>query len=116
MRVMTKPLLRHLRANMTDAERKLWRELRGRRFVGHKFRRQVPLGPFVIDFLSYQARLAIELDGGQHALQQDRDAERTAWIEAQGYRVLRFWNDEILTNGEGVLQVIDVALRADPSP
>jgi len=90
---------------MTDAERKLWLALRDRRLAGFKFRRQVPVGPFIVDFLCYHARLVIEVDGGQHA-ESARDARRDQWLEANDFRVLRFWNNDVLTNTEGVLTVI----------
>ncbi|HET7729541.1 MAG TPA: DUF559 domain-containing protein [Usitatibacter sp.] len=103
---MTKPL----RSNLTDAERALWYRLRAGRFNGIKFRRQVPLGVYVVDFLCEQARLVVEVDGGQHAERVAQDQERTQWLEARGYRVVRFWNDEVLTNMEGVLEVLEASL------
>ncbi len=87
---------------MTDAERKLWSLLRNRKLAGHKFRRQVPVGPYVADFLSFEARLIVEADGGQHAAATS-DGQRDAWFAAQGYRILRFWNSDILANPDGVL-------------
>jgi very-short-patch-repair endonuclease len=102
---------RKLRADMTDAERRLWSILRSRRMVGYKFRRQHPLGCFVLDFACYDHRLAIEVDGGQHA-DNESDAERTAFIEAQGWRVMRFWNNEVMQNPEGVTDSILRELRA----
>ena len=100
---------RDLRHNMTDAERELWRILRNRQFAHTKFRRQVPVGPYIADFLCYDARLIVEADGGQHA-ESANDAERDAWLAAQGFRTLRFRNNDILTNPEGVAMAIDVAL------
>lgn len=94
---------------MTDAERRLWYALRDRRFAGWKFRRQVSIGPFVADFLCHAAALVIEVDGGQHSA--ETDARRTAFLEGQGYRVLRFWNNEVLENTEGVLRALDLALH-----
>lgn len=90
-------LVRQLRANMTDAERVLWYHLRARRFLGIKFRCQVPLGPYIVDFLAYCPKLVIEVDGGQHQLQRAKDRQRDRWLQDQGFRVLRFWNDEVLT-------------------
>lgn len=90
---------------MTDAERKLWLALRDRRLAGFKFRRQVPVGPFIVDFLCYDARLVIEVDGGQHA-EFTRDARRDQWLAANDFRVLRFWNNDVLTNIEGVLTLL----------
>lgn len=95
---------RRLRVNATDAERLLWRGLR-EALPQVKFRRQVPIGPYVVDFCAHAARLIVEVDGGQHA-DNARDAERTAYLEAAGYRVLRFWNNEVLTNLTSVLQSV----------
>jgi very-short-patch-repair endonuclease len=101
---------RALRVTMTDAERRLWACLRGRRLVGYKFRRQHPLGRFIVDFACIEHRLVIEVDGGQHCDSPD-DERRTAWLERQGWRVLRFWNNEVLTNSEGVQETILTTLR-----
>lgn len=104
-----------LRKRQTDAEAKLWRALRGQA-LGVKFRRQVPLGSYIVDFLCYHPRLVIEVDGGQHA-DNPYDAKRDAWLEAEGFRVLRFWNNEVLGNLEGVLQVImQAAVGPPPHP
>jgi very-short-patch-repair endonuclease len=101
---------RALRARMTDAERKLWFALRDRRFAGFKFRRQVPIDRFIADFICFEARLVIEVDGGQHAGPlQDRSRDR--WFAANGFRVVRFWNNEVLSNLEGVLTVLSAALE-----
>ncbi|HWN44515.1 MAG TPA: DUF559 domain-containing protein [Thermoanaerobaculia bacterium] len=100
---------RDLRQNMTDAERRLWRELRGGS-LGARFRRQVPIGPYIVDFASFRQRLVIEIDGGQH-LGDARDEARDAWLAEQGFRVLRFWNHEVLKNPEGVLEVIAAKVR-----
>ena len=107
---------RQLRRSSTEAERRLWFLLRNRRVLGHKFRRQVSLGPYVVDFVCFEQRLVIEADGGQHATQRAHDEARTAFLESNGYRVLRFWNNEILTDTDAVLQVVVEALRATPSP
>ena len=96
---------------MTDAERKLWRALRSRS-IGPKFRRQVPLGPYVVDFVCFESKLIVEVDGGQHAT-STRDAGRDRYFVGRGYRVLRFWNNDVLRNLEGVLTVI---AENDPSP
>lgn len=107
---------RLLRRNKTDAEKRLWRELR-RVFPEAKFRQQSPVGHYYPDFLSFRHKLIVEVDGGQHALQEAGDAGRTAYLEAQGYRVIRFWNNDVLANTEGVLQVIAMALKPqDPHP
>ena len=108
---------RALRKQATDAERLLWKHLRSRQLDGHKFRRQPPIGPCVVDFLCLEHRLVIELDGGQHADQQGKDEARSARLAGWGFRVLRFWNHEVLGNTEGVLQAIrDALASADTSP
>jgi BirA family biotin operon repressor/biotin-[acetyl-CoA-carboxylase] ligase len=98
-------LARNLRNEPTEAEKRLWQHLRTRRFEGAKFTRQHPIGNFIADFACRSLRLAIELDGGQHA-GSPTDTNRTRIIEAHGYRVIRFWNNEVLGNLDGVLQVI----------
>ena len=103
------PLARDLRQQMTDAERFLWSRLR-RRFLGAKFRRQVPLGPFIVDFACMRRKLVIEVDGGQH-LESSADAARDRWLAENGFRVLRFWNHEVLQNLDGVLERIAVEVR-----
>jgi very-short-patch-repair endonuclease len=103
-----------LRANMTDAERRLWYLLRAHRFNGVKIKRQVPIGPYIVDFVSFERRLIFEVDGGQHA-DSEADQRRTRWLEGEGFRVLRFWNNEVLKNTSGVLETILSAI-ADPSP
>jgi very-short-patch-repair endonuclease len=103
---------RTLRTTMTDAERCLWSVLRSRRLQGYKFRRQRPIGPFIVDFACIEHRLVVEADGGQH-LENDYDARRTAWLEARGWRVLRFWNNDILANTEGVQEAVLMVLRGE---
>lgn len=98
-------LARQLRNNATDAEQRLWLHLRASRFEGVKFTRQFPIGDFIADFACRSLRLAVELDGGQHS-DSATDANRTRIIEAHGYRVIRFWNNEVLGNIDGVLTVI----------
>ena len=98
------PVARNLRRSSTDAENRLWYHLRARRFENAKFVRQFPIGSFVADFACRDLHLAIELDGGQHTPQAD--APRTQVIEAFGYRVIRFWNNDVLENTHGVLEVI----------
>jgi very-short-patch-repair endonuclease len=107
---------RRLRRDMTDAERKLWHALKAHRFGGVGFRRQVPLGPYVVDFASHSARLIVEVDGGQHAEARAAafDRTRTEWLIQRGYRVLRFWNNDVLSNLEGVLTEIGGALPPSP--
>jgi very-short-patch-repair endonuclease len=97
-------IARTLRHRSTDAEQRLWRHLRSRQLEGTKFVRQCPIGPHVADFACRDLHLAIELDGGQHSAEVD--APRTQVIEAFGYRIIRFWNNDVLENTEGVLEVI----------
>ena len=99
-------LARRLRRQQTDAERILWLRLRDRRLNGWKFKRQVQIDNFIADFYCAEAKLILELDGGQHAVQTARDAERTRVLTSMGYLVVRFWNNEVLTNIEGVLAEI----------
>ena len=99
-----------LRKHQTDAEQKLWFYLRGKRFDGVKFKRQKPIGFYIVDFVAANEKLVIELDGGQHQERLAYDQERTRYLESCGYRVLRFWNDECLTQTEAVLEQIRIAL------
>jgi len=105
---------RKLRHYQTDAERALWFRLRDRRLRGLKFRRQVPIDRYVVDFCCDAARLIVELDGGQHAERSREDAERTAALEARGYLVLRFWNNDVLRNMDGVVESIVETLNPRP--
>lgn len=105
-----------MRSEMTQPERALWAALRAHRFNGVKFSRQVVIGPFILDFAARARRLAIEVDGDAHAGNEARDERRTAWLEDQGYHVIRFSNADVMHNLEGVLLVIEEALRACPSP
>jgi len=105
---------RLLRKRASNAEQLLWRHLRGRRLAGYKFRRQVVIEPYIVDFLCYEAMLIIEADGGQHTEQKRYDARRSAQLEAMGYRVIRFWNHEILTETQAVLEQIRRALLKEP--
>jgi very-short-patch-repair endonuclease len=108
---------RRMRAQPTDAERVLWQRLRHDiALVGSHFRWQALVGPFIVDFASRKAKLVVELDGGQHDWQQASDSLRTRQIEAAGYRVLRFWNHDVLGNLEGVLNEIQRALPPTPDP
>ena len=107
---------RQLRANSTDAERKLWSHLRGRQMSGKKFRRQHPIGDFIVDFVCIEIGLVIELDGGQH-LDSDSDKQRDSRLSEQGFRVLRFWNHEVLTDTQTVLSRIHLEIkRPHPDP
>jgi very-short-patch-repair endonuclease len=99
-----------LRRTMTDAEQRLWYHLRAHRFMGKKFKRQKPLGCYVVDFVCLEEKLIIELDGGQHAENVEYDQERDAWLKSEGYTVLRFWNNELMNELEGVLERIRLVL------
>ncbi len=101
---------KHNRSHPTDTEHRLWQMLRAKRLEGWKFRRQPPVGPYRPDFVCHAAKLIIEADGGQHG--EALDGRRDAWLEAQGFRILRFWNNDILTNEDGVLTTILSALEA----
>ena len=107
---------RELRGNPTDAEKRLWWHLRSKQLDGFRFRRQQPIGPFIVDFFCPAAKLVIEVDGGQHDSDFERDGKRTDWLEARGYRVLRYWNNDVLENIEGVVITILEALRAAAPP
>ena len=113
---MNKIKARELRKNPTEAERKLWKHLRLHQIGGYKFRRQQPLGQYIVDFVSLEKKLIVELDGGQHSEQIVYDAELTEWLEAQGFRVLRFWNNEVLKEIEVVKEVIAKELGLIKSP
>jgi lysyl-tRNA synthetase class 2 len=105
------PIVRRLRRSQTDAEKKLWFRLRDRRLVGWKFRRQFPIDRFVVDFFCAHGHLIVELDGGQHAERTDADASRTKILETMGYLVLRFWNNDVMRNIDGVVEVIAATLE-----
>jgi very-short-patch-repair endonuclease len=99
--MMTAGRARELRRSTTDAEKRLWAHLRNRQLGGHKFRRQRPVGPYVVDFMCLESRFVVEVDGGQHSPEGDRKREN--FLERKGLRVLRFWNNEVLENTEGML-------------
>ena len=101
---------KELRKSQTDAERTLWRHLRSQQLSGFKFRRQQPIGTYIADFVCFEQQLIIEIDGGQHANQAEYDSARTQWLESQGFRVMRFWNNQVLRETDGVVAVILEAL------
>ena len=103
---MNKTKARELRKNPTEVERKLWKYLRLRQLGGYKFRRQQPLGSYIVDFVYLEKKLIVELDGGQHSIQINYDAKRTEWLETHGFRVLRFWNNDVLEEIEIVKELI----------
>ena len=106
----------NLRRNLTPAEQRLWAVLRNQQIEGVRFRRQHAIGNFIVDFCAPRQKLVIELDGGQHLEQQEYDAERTAFLQAQGYRVLRFWNMEVMKDLRGVVTAIQHALEDETIP
>lgn len=97
---------KHLRRNSTQAEALLWSRLRARQVESTKFRRQQPIENFIVDFVSFEKRIVIELDGGQHAVDKNKDLERDRFLSENGYTVLRFWNNQVFKNLDGVLEVI----------
>jgi len=107
---------RQLRSNPTEAEKRLWSKLRLKQIGGHRFRRQAAIGPYIVDFICLARRLIIEVDGGQHDSRATQDDARTAWLERERFRVLRFWNNEVLGNIEGVYEVIVAHLTGGGIP
>jgi very-short-patch-repair endonuclease len=113
---MSRQHARDLRKNMTDAERFVWQRIRYRQMGGHKFRRQVELGSYIVDFVCLARRLIVELDGGQHAEQHEYDAVRDAWLRSQGFDILRFWNHEAMRDWDAVEEVIMRSLGKSAPP
>jgi len=107
---------KHMRSSPTPAEARLWYNLRAKRFAAVKFTHQVVIGPFIADFVARSLKFVIELDGDTHADDESADARRTAWLERQGYRVIRFDNADVMGNLDGVLDAISAALAAAPLP
>jgi very-short-patch-repair endonuclease len=105
---------RNLRKRLTDTERFLWSQLRARQIEGCKFRRQTPIGKYIVDFVCHEQRVIVEVDGGQHSENTEQDSIRDKWFGEQGYKILRFWNNEVLTNIEGVLEVIRDNCKSHP--
>jgi very-short-patch-repair endonuclease len=108
---MLRARAKELRINSTDAEQHLWVRLRRRQLDGCRFRRQAPIGPFIVDFVCLERHLIVELDGGQHADQQTSDARRTRFLEIEGYHLIRFWNHEVLRDTDAVVERILATLR-----
>jgi len=107
---------KELRRSSTDAERLLWKRLKAKQLNGLKFRRQEQIGRFIVDFVCHEKSIIIEADGSQHALEKGKDQERTQWLNSQGFIVLRFWNNEILMNIEGVMEAIRMQCDSPLSP
>lgn len=115
MRADSTNLAKNLRKSFTDTERLLWKHLRSKQVEGLKFRRQEPIGKYIVDFICFEASLIVEVDGGQHSEEVDKD--RDTWLTSQGFKVQRFWNHEVLQNIEGVLEVIfKRSYQGSPSP
>ena len=108
---MPSTFARQLRSAPTDAEIRLWSRLRRKQLDGFRFRRQQPIGPYIVDFFCPDAKLIVEVDGGQHNVEEEKDARRTRWLEARGYRVIRFWNNDVLSNTDGVVLTVLEELR-----
>jgi very-short-patch-repair endonuclease len=111
-----KSLTKALRKTQTDAEKRLWSQLRNRQLSGCKFRRQHEIGHYIVDFICLEIKLIVELDGSQHAEQIARDRQRTAFLQSLGFKVIRFWDNEVLTQTQNVLEAIHKALIDNPSP
>jgi very-short-patch-repair endonuclease len=107
---------KHMRSNQTDHEKIIWQILRSQRFQQLKFRRQQPIGRYIVDFICFSPKIIIECDGGQHATATQYDLKRDNYLARQGFRVLRFWNNEILFNRDGVMSAIWHACFDSPSP
>jgi very-short-patch-repair endonuclease len=114
MRLEQREFSKKLRQGQTDVERKMWSLLRSRRLAGYKFRRQQPIGPYVADFCCFRPRVIVELDGGQHAEQAEKDQRRTAFLESEGFRVIRFWDNQVLKEMYSVMEVILEAMKNGP--
>lgn len=105
-----KELARSLRKNQTDSEQVIWQQIRNRQLLGCKFRRQQVIGPFIVDFVCLEPKLVIEIDGGQHADQKQYDQDRSHYLQQLGYRVLRFWNHEVLQDTPAVMEAIHLTI------
>jgi very-short-patch-repair endonuclease len=116
-------LAQKLRRNMTDAEKRLtdaekrlWSQLRSKQLFGMKFRRQHPIGPFIVDFVCLEKKHVIEVDGGQHSKGSDKDLKRDEWLASEGYKVLRYWNDDVLKETKSVLEDVLSKIGDHPPP
>lgn len=103
---------KELRSGATEVEKLIWSKIRDRKLGGIKFRRQHPMGSYIVDFVSLEKKLVVELDGGQHTEDREYDRQRTRWIESRGFKVLRFWNSEVIENLQGVLEAIRINISA----
>ncbi len=110
-------IAKNLRKSSTEAEKHLWRYLRQKQLEGFKFRRQEPIGKYIVGFVNFEKKIIIEIDGGQHASEKEKDGQRDKWLNGQGFKVLRFWNNEVFENIEGILEVIRRKLLSfSPNP
>jgi len=107
---MDKGKVRELRKNLTEAERLLWKNIRLRQIAGYKFRRQQPIGEYIVDFLCFEKRLIVEVEGGQHAEEMAYDSKRDEWLSSQGFSILRFWNHQVLKEIEAIKEMIHKSL------
>lgn len=107
---------KNLRKNSTKSERILWKHLRNKQLEGLKFRRQQPIGKYIVDFVCFEKQIIIEVDGGHHIVQIKKDLERDNWLSQKNFKVLRFWNNDVLTNIDGVLEEIRKHSLISPSP
>jgi very-short-patch-repair endonuclease len=107
---MANQFARHLRKNMTETEQFVWQRIRYCQLRGFRFRRQAPIGPYIADFVCFEAKLILELDGGQHAVRADADAIRTQWLESQGFRVFRVWNHEAFQEWDAIAETVATIL------
>ena len=107
---------RELRHQSTNAERKLWSILRNRQMAGYKFRRQVSIGSYIVDFVCFTKKVVVEVDGGQHQARAEYDEQRTRWLESRGFSVMRFWNNQVLSETDGVCEAILTVLQGQTSP
>ena len=105
-----------LRKRSTDVEMLLWRHLRAKQMEGLKFRRQQPIGQYIVDFVCFEKKIIIEVDGGQHAVETRKDTERDEWLRNQEFKVLRFWNNEVISNTQGVLEKIRINCLSQSQP
>lgn len=105
-------LARSLRKNQTDAEQIIWLQLRAKRFLNYKFRRQFPIEPYIVDFICLDLKLIVELDGSQHIAQQTADLERTDFLNNRGFKVIRFWNNDVFNNLEAVLESLRLHVKS----
>lgn len=105
-----------LRIHQTEAEQRLWYHLRAHRFMDLKFKRQKPIGSYIVDFVCVERMLIIEIDGGQHSEQVEYDQRRDTWLRSQGYTVLRYWNNDVMQQLDGVLEQIRLTVISEPSP